>query len=67
MGDPSARPTGLERALTRGGFQLLEREDPSVDPEADAILITVNDIDQDPLADLLPSSNPGPAGSPPRI
>jgi len=67
LGDPSARPTGLERALTRGGFQLLEREDPSVDPEADAILITVNDIDQDPLADLLPSSNPGPAGSPPRI
>ncbi|MEO7136708.1 MAG: sensor domain-containing diguanylate cyclase [Gemmatimonadales bacterium] len=67
MGDPSARPTGLERALTRGGFQLLEREDPSVDPEADAILITVNDIDQDHLADLMPSSNPGPAGSPPRI
>ncbi|MBA3760199.1 MAG: sensor domain-containing diguanylate cyclase [Gemmatimonadales bacterium] len=67
LGDPSARPTGLERALTRGGFQLLEREDPSVDPEADAILITVTDIDQDPLADLLPSSNPGPAGSPPRI
>ncbi|MEO7239221.1 MAG: sensor domain-containing diguanylate cyclase [Gemmatimonadales bacterium] len=67
VGDPSARPTGLERALTRGGFQLLEREDPSVDPEADAILITVNDIDQDHLADLMPSSNPGPAGSPPRI
>ena len=67
VGDPSARPTGLERALTRGGFQLLEREDPSVDPEADAILITVNDIDHGPLADLLPGSNPGPAGSPPRI
>ncbi len=67
VGDPSARPTGLERALTRGGFQLVEREDPSVDPEADAILITVNDIGQGPLADLLPSSSPGPAGVPPRI
>ena len=67
VGDPSARPAGLERALTRGGFQLVEREDPSVDPEADAILITVNDIDQGPLADLLPNPNPGSAGAPPRI
>lgn len=55
VGDPSARPAGLERALTRGGFQLVEREDPSVDPDADAILITVNDIDQGSLADLLPT------------
>ncbi|HEY5940317.1 MAG TPA: hypothetical protein VIT87_05815, partial [Gemmatimonadales bacterium] len=67
VGDPSARPTGLERALTRGGFQLVEREDPSVDPEADAILITVNDIDQGPLAELLSNPNPGSAGAPPRI
>jgi len=67
VGDPSARPTGLERALTRGGFQLVEREDPSADPEADAILITVNDIDQGPLADLLPNPGPGSTAAPPRV
>ena len=67
MGDPSARPAGLERALTRGGFQLVEREDPSVDPDADAILITVNDIDQGPVADLIPTPNLESRGVPPRI
>ena len=67
MGDPSARPAGLERALTRGGFQLVEREDPSVDPDADAILITVNGTEQGPLADLLPGPNLGSPAVPPRI
>jgi diguanylate cyclase (GGDEF)-like protein len=67
VGDPAARPTGLERALTRSGFQLVEREDPSVDPEADAILITVKDIDQGPLAELLPNPTPGSTGVPPRV
>jgi diguanylate cyclase (GGDEF)-like protein len=67
VGDPSARPAGLERALTRGGFQLVEREDPSIDPDADAILITVSDIDQDPLADLLPTPNLELSSLPPRI
>lgn len=67
VGDPSARPAGLERALTRGGFQLVEREDPSIDPDADAVLITVNDIDQGPLADLLPTPTPGSSSVTPRI
>lgn len=67
VGDPSARPAGLERALTRSGFQLVEREDPSVDPEADAILITINDIDEGPLADLLPTPNLDSGTVPPRI
>jgi diguanylate cyclase (GGDEF)-like protein len=67
LGDPSARPAGLERALTRGGFQLVEREDPSIDPDADAILITANDIDQGSLADLLPTPTPGSSGVTPRI
>jgi len=67
VGDPAARPAGLERALTRSGFQLVEREDPSVDPNADAILVTVNDIDQGPLADLLPTPNLGSPDAPPRI
>ncbi len=67
LGDPSARPAGLERALTRGGFQLVEREDPAVVPDADAILITVNDIDQGTLAELLPAPIPGSPDAPPRI
>jgi diguanylate cyclase (GGDEF)-like protein len=67
VGDPSARPAGLERALTRAGFQLVEREDPLVDPEADAILITLNDISEAPLRDLLPPPVPGPDVVPPRI
>ena len=67
LGDPAARPPGLERALTRGGFQLVEREDPSIDPDADAILITVSDIDQGPLAHLLPAPAPGSPGFPPRV
>jgi diguanylate cyclase (GGDEF)-like protein len=67
VGNPSARPEGLERALTRAGFQLVEREDPSVDPESDAVLITVNDITEGPLSDLLPTSNREPELLPPRI
>ena len=67
LGDPSARPPGLERALTRGGFQLVEREDPSVDPDAEAILIAVNDIDQGFLANLLPAPILGSPGLPPRV
>jgi diguanylate cyclase (GGDEF)-like protein len=66
-GDPSARPSGLERALTRAGFQLVEREDPSVDPEAEAILITLKDIEEAPLSHLLPSSTGGRPMVPPHI
>ena len=65
MGDPSARPTGLERALTRAGFQLVERKG-AVDPDADAILITLNEVDQVSLAGLLPAATPG-SPVPPRI
>jgi diguanylate cyclase (GGDEF)-like protein len=67
VGDPSARPAGLERALTRAGFQLVEREDPSVDPESDAVLITVNDITEGSLSDLLPAPSREPELVPPRI
>ena len=48
VGDAAARPAGLERALTRAGFQLVEREHAAADPEADAILITLNDIAEEP-------------------
>jgi diguanylate cyclase (GGDEF)-like protein len=43
VGDASARPTGLERVLTRAGFQLVE-EEPGTTPQADAILITLSGI-----------------------
>jgi diguanylate cyclase (GGDEF)-like protein len=66
-GDPSARPAGLERALTRAGFQLVERQESSVDPEADAVLITLNEIDERALDGLLPPPNTAPALAPPRI
>jgi two-component system, cell cycle response regulator len=67
IGDPSARPAGLERALTRAGFQLLEREDSSADPEADAVLLTLNDITEPSLGHLLTSGGADPEAQPPRI
>ena len=33
MGDASARPAGLERALTRAGFQLVERTGAAPHPQ----------------------------------
>ncbi|MDF3052853.1 MAG: hypothetical protein K0S19_958 [Geminicoccaceae bacterium] len=65
LGEPSARPAGLERALTRAGFQLVEREDPSADPDADAILITLKNTSEDTLGHLL-AGGAGPE-DPPRI
>ena len=55
LGEPSARPAGLERALTRAGFQLVEREDLSADAEADAILITLKNTSEEALSHLLAS------------
>src|SRR5688500_4941583 len=60
LGEPSARPAGLERALTRAGFQLVEREDLSADPEADAILITLKNTCENTLSHLLAPSGGGP-------
>jgi diguanylate cyclase (GGDEF)-like protein len=67
VGDASARPTGLERALTRAGFQLVEREDPGSAPAADAVLITLTDVDERPLGELLPPVAPESAAAPPRL
>ncbi len=44
LGEAAARPEGLERALTRAGFQLLEQEDPDLHPASDAILITLSQL-----------------------
>jgi len=44
IGEAAARPEGLERELTRAGFQLLEQEDPDLRPASDAILITLSQL-----------------------
>ena len=67
VGDASARPAGLERALTRAGFQLVEREDAATELPADAVLITLAGIDAEPLADLVPSGSAEASPMPPRI
>ena len=67
IGDPSARPAGLERALTRAGFELLEGEDSSANPPADAVLLTLNDITDPSLGHLLTSSAEDVEALPPRI
>ena len=48
-GDAGARPAGLERALTRAGFQLTETRALGEGPEPDAILVTLPDASGDGL------------------
>jgi diguanylate cyclase (GGDEF)-like protein len=67
VGDASARPAGLERALTRAGFHLVEREDAAPESRADAVLITLARVDGDPLANLAPWGSPEAFSIPPRI
>jgi two-component system cell cycle response regulator len=62
VGDASARPSGLERALTRAGFQLIEREELTNGRRADAILITLTNIGDEPLAEL--PGSPADQGTP---
>jgi diguanylate cyclase (GGDEF)-like protein len=59
-GDASARPPGLERALTRGGFQVSEAAaHPPLLP-ADAILITLLNAQDNRLQTLLETESLGP-------
>jgi diguanylate cyclase (GGDEF)-like protein len=53
--------------LTRAGFQLVEQEEPGNAPEADAVLITLANIDERPLTALLPPSSPESGMAPPRL
>ena len=62
-GDAAARPPGLERALTRAGFQLTEEVEPSALQPPDAVLITFPDSRDERLSRLLESLGP----EPPRI
>jgi diguanylate cyclase (GGDEF)-like protein len=67
VGDASARPAGLERALSRAGFQLVEREGAATEPQADAVLITLAGMDGESLADLVPPGRADTSPVPPRI
>jgi diguanylate cyclase (GGDEF)-like protein len=67
VGDATARPSGLERALTRAGFQLVEGDDAAAGYRADAVLITVNRVDGEPLAELSPNNLAELSPVPPRI
>ncbi|MGH7499303.1 MAG: sensor domain-containing diguanylate cyclase [Gemmatimonadales bacterium] len=62
-GDAAARPPGLERALTRAGFQLTEDVEFSALQPPDAVLIALTDSHDDRLSSLLESMGP----EPPRI
>ncbi len=63
LGDAGARPSGLERALTRAGFHVVERESPEV--SADAVLISL--VTQQQLSDLFAAEPTGNQTAPPRI
>ncbi len=62
-GDASARPPGLERALTRAGFLLLESGEVAGDTAPDAVLVTLSGPDPESLARFV---TPG-AESPPTL
>jgi GGDEF domain-containing protein len=62
-GEASARPAGLERALTRAGFHLGETADASQEPPPDAILTTLPAADPNDLRRLLADA----AAEPPRV
>ena len=62
-GDAAARPAGLERALTRGGFQVGEGAGRPALLPPDAILITLPDAHDERLASMLE----GGGVAPPRL
>ena len=66
-GDAFARPAGLERALTRAGFQLVEQGDEVPGALPDAILVTLGDLDPEQLRQLFPEPNSNTSGRPARI
>jgi DNA-binding response OmpR family regulator len=65
LGEASARPSGLERALTRAGFQLIEQEDANSASDVDAVLITLTDLGDEPAELLRPGQQE--QASPPRL
>jgi diguanylate cyclase (GGDEF)-like protein len=61
LGDASLRPEGLERALSRAGFQPVEQEDSGSCPTADAVLITLAEVSTAAAGLLPPPANHHPA------
>ncbi len=62
-GDASARPDGLERALTRAGFHIGEAAPAAQEPPPDALLTTLPSADPERLEEVLARA----ASEPPRI
>ena len=62
-GDASARPEGLERALSRAGFHIGEAAPAAHEPPPDAVLTTLTAAAAGRLADLLANA----AIEPPRV
>jgi GGDEF domain-containing protein len=62
-GDASARPDGLERALTRAGFHIGEAAPAPHEPPPDALLTTLQTADPERLTGLLAHA----ATEPPRV
>jgi diguanylate cyclase (GGDEF)-like protein len=59
-GDASARPEGLERALTRAGFHLTDVLPPTGEAPPDALLITLARHDDGRMAQALETLGPAP-------
>ena len=68
LGDPTLRPDGLERALVRGGFQVLESdrlpEDPPTGSLPDLVLLTVPDAGPGLAAAVVSEAMPAPTITP---
>jgi diguanylate cyclase (GGDEF)-like protein len=65
-GNASARPAGLERALTRAGFHVIDEAASDQRPEADAILVTLSAISEPAAAHLIGGAGQNGA-LPPRV
>ena len=66
LGDASARPEGLERALVRAGLRVFEGDAGSQDDGSALVLITVREVD-DSLRALLDAANAAGTGPHPAI
>jgi diguanylate cyclase (GGDEF)-like protein len=65
-GDVSARPVGLERALTRAGFHVVDEAGSYPRRDADAILVTLSDLSEPAAAQLIGGAGQNGA-LPPRV
>lgn len=64
LGDASARPEGLERALVRAGLRVFEGDGDPRDDASGLVLVTVREVDDSLRALLDPATAGGRAGHP---